>query len=156
MELLSGCVNFWLLLRKLLKELLNWIYSGLCGSLGKERMAVGEVEAIYQLKYFIFCRQKTHGKWQEHRENTGNLVLIGAWQPWRTENVLLCTLCDNYIIVTFAILGYSHLVEVVQMSRSCKIRNQVCVLFVPMLLRTLLVVLGNFIFFCKEYSKSKF
>ena len=44
-------------------------------------MAIGVVEAIYKLKYFIICRQKTQGKWQEHRENTGNLILIGACQP---------------------------------------------------------------------------
>ena len=43
-------------------------------------MAMGEVQAIYKLKYF-FVDKKTQGKWQEHRENTGNLVLTGAWQP---------------------------------------------------------------------------
>ena len=50
---------------------------------------MGVVEAIFKLKYFgFFCfvlffvnKKKTQGKWQEHRENTGNLVLIGAWQP---------------------------------------------------------------------------
>ena len=30
----------------------------------------------------FFVDQKTQGKWQEHRENSGNLVLIGVWQPW--------------------------------------------------------------------------
>ena len=28
-----------------------------------------------QIKIFIFCRKKTQEKRQEHRENTGNLVL---------------------------------------------------------------------------------
>ena len=49
-------------------------------------MALGVVEAIYKLKYFIFCRQKTTGKMARAqgkcRENTGNMVLIGVWQPW--------------------------------------------------------------------------
>ena len=40
-------------------------------------MDMGVVEAIYKLKYFIFVDKK-HGIWQEHRENTGNLVLIGS------------------------------------------------------------------------------
>ena len=44
-------------------------------------MAIEVVEAIYKFKYFIFVDKKNQGKWQEHRENTGNLVLIGAWQP---------------------------------------------------------------------------
>ena len=48
-------------------------------------MAMGVVEAIYKFKYFIFCRQKNTGKMAraqgKDRENTGNLVLIGAWQP---------------------------------------------------------------------------
>ena len=30
---------------------------------------------------FFFVDKKTQGKWQEHRENTGNLVLIEVWQP---------------------------------------------------------------------------
>ena len=33
------------------------------------------------LNILFFADKKTQGKWQEHRENTGNLVLIGAWQP---------------------------------------------------------------------------
>ena len=44
---------------------------------GEERMAFG---VVYKLKYFIFIAKK-HGKWEEHRENTGNLVLIRVWQP---------------------------------------------------------------------------
>ena len=48
-------------------------------------MVVGVVEAIYKFKYFIFHRQKNTGKMAraqgKDRENTGNLVLIGAWQP---------------------------------------------------------------------------
>ena len=40
-------------------------------------MAMVMMEAIYKLKYFIVCPLKTWGKWQERRENTGNLVLIG-------------------------------------------------------------------------------
>ena len=33
------------------------------------------------LNILFFADKKTQGKWQEHRENTGNLILIGAWQP---------------------------------------------------------------------------
>ena len=48
-------------------------------------MATGLVGAVYKLKYFIFCQQKSTGKMAraqgKDRENTGNLVLIGAWQP---------------------------------------------------------------------------
>ena len=48
-------------------------------------MAMGVVKAIYKFKYFIFCRQKSTGKMARAqgklRENTGNLVSIGAWQP---------------------------------------------------------------------------
>ena len=33
------------------------------------------------LNILFFADKKTQGKWQEHRESTGNLVLIGAWQP---------------------------------------------------------------------------
>ena len=33
------------------------------------------------LNIIFFVDKKTQGKWQEHRENTGNMVLIGAWQP---------------------------------------------------------------------------
>ena len=32
--------------------------------------------------FYFFVDKKTQGKWQQHRENAGNLVLIGAWQPW--------------------------------------------------------------------------
>ena len=97
MELPSGCIvlglwstNFWLLFCKLLRGLLKWIYSGLYGSLGKKRMTMGVVDAIYKLKYFIFCRQKNTGKMAiaqgKDRENTGNLILIWAWQPWDLFN----------------------------------------------------------------------
>ena len=46
------------------------MYTGLCGSLGKERMAMEVVEAIYKLKCFIYCRNigrmvRAQGK---HRE----------------------------------------------------------------------------------------
>ena len=65
------------------------MYSGLYDSLGKESMAMGLVEAIYKFKYFIFCQQKNTGKMAraqgKDRENTGNLVLIGAWQPCNTK-----------------------------------------------------------------------
>ena len=44
-------------------------------------MATGAVEAIYKLKYLIFLSIKSTGKSQEYRENIGNFVLIGAWQP---------------------------------------------------------------------------
>ena len=30
----------------------------------------------------FFVDKKTQGKWQDHRKNTGNLVYIGAWQPF--------------------------------------------------------------------------
>ena len=47
---------------------------------------MGVVEAICKLKYFIICQQKNTAKMAraqgKDRENTGNLVLIGAWQPW--------------------------------------------------------------------------
>ena len=83
MELLSGCVvkgswsvNFWLLFCKLLRGLLNWIYSSLCGSLGKERMAMGEMEAIYKLKYFIFLSTKKH---RENGNSTGKMQGIWYW-----------------------------------------------------------------------------
>ena len=40
------------------------------------------VGGYLQIKIFYFLlTKKTQGKWQEHRENTGNSVLIGAWQP---------------------------------------------------------------------------
>ena len=32
------------------------------GSFGTEMMAMGVVETIYKLKYFIFCQQKNTGK----------------------------------------------------------------------------------------------
>ena len=38
------------------------------------------MEAIYKIFYYLSTK-KMQGKWQEHRQNTGNLVLIGAWQP---------------------------------------------------------------------------
>ena len=39
---------------------------------------MGEMEAIYKLKDFIFLStKKTQGKWQEHRENTGKMQ--GIW-----------------------------------------------------------------------------
>ena len=48
-------------------------------------MAGGLVETIYKLKYFIFCQYKNTGKklraQGKHRENTGNFVLMRAWQP---------------------------------------------------------------------------
>ena len=45
-------------------------------------MAMGVVETIYKIKiFYFFVDKKTQGKWEEDRENTGNLVLIGAWQP---------------------------------------------------------------------------
>ena len=78
----SWYVNFWVLFCKLLGELLKQIISGLYGSLGEESMTMGVVDAIYKVKYFFICQQKHTGKWQEHRENTGNLALIGTWQPW--------------------------------------------------------------------------
>ena len=79
MELLSSgvfqgswSVNYWLLFCKLLRRLLKWIYSGLYGSLGKEKMAMWVVEAIYKLKYIIFCQAKNTGKMAraqgKHRE----------------------------------------------------------------------------------------
>ena len=46
----SWSVSFWLLFHKLLRGLLKWIYSGLYSSLGKERMAMVVMEAIYKLK----------------------------------------------------------------------------------------------------------
>ena len=53
--------------------------------LERKGMAMGVVGAIYKFKYFIFCRQKNTGKMTraqgKDRENTGNLVLFGAWQP---------------------------------------------------------------------------
>ena len=49
-------------------------------------MAMGVVEAIYKFKYFYFLLTKNTGKMARAqgklRENTGNLVSIGAWQPW--------------------------------------------------------------------------
>ena len=75
MEWPSGCivpgswsVNFWLLFCKLLRGLLNWIYSGHCGSPGRERMAMGEVEAIYKLNFFFFLSRKKH---RENGKSTG-------------------------------------------------------------------------------------
>ena len=59
------------------------------------------------LNILFFVVKKTQGKWQEHRENTGNLVLIGAWQPCtilkgRKANFpRLFQSCDN-IIFTLA------------------------------------------------------
>ena len=49
-------------------------------------MATGVVEAIYKLSLtviyiYIFLSIKNTGKSKKHRENTGNFVLIGAWQP---------------------------------------------------------------------------
>ena len=44
-------------------------------------MVTGVVEAIYKLFYF-FVDEKIQRKNEEHRENTGNFVLLGAWQPW--------------------------------------------------------------------------
>ena len=45
-------------------------------------MVKGMVETIYKLNYFIFfVDEKTQGKSEEHRENTGNFVVMGAWQP---------------------------------------------------------------------------
>ena len=93
MELLSGCVvpgswsvNFWLLFCKLLRGLLKWIYSGLYSSLGKERMAMGLVEAIYRLKYFIYCRQKNTGKMArtqgKHRVFGINWSVATLGTPW--------------------------------------------------------------------------
>ena len=55
-------LNFWLFFCKLLRGLLRSIYSDLYGSLGKERMAMVMMEAIYKLKYFIVCRLKNTGK----------------------------------------------------------------------------------------------
>ena len=80
----SWSVNFWLLFCKLLRGRLRSICSGLYGSFGKERMTMVMMEAIYKLKYFV-CRLKNTGKMaraqKKLRENTGNLVLIRAWQP---------------------------------------------------------------------------
>ena len=64
MELPSGCVvpglwfiNFWLLFCKLLRGLVKWIYSGLYGSLGKERMAMGGWWRLFTNKNILFfCR----------------------------------------------------------------------------------------------------
>ena len=36
-------------------------------------MAIGVVEAIYKLKYFIFFVNTKHGEWQELRETQGIL-----------------------------------------------------------------------------------
>ena len=68
-------MNFWLLFCKLLRGLLRSIYSVLYGSLGKERMAMEMMEAIYKLKYLLSVDYKKHrgngkstGKTQgEHR-----------------------------------------------------------------------------------------
>ena len=57
----SWSVNFWLLFCKLLRGQLKWVYSGLNGSLGRERMAMVMMEAFYKLKYFIVCRLKNTG-----------------------------------------------------------------------------------------------
>ena len=54
-------------------------------SLGKERMAMRMVEAIYKLKYFIFVNKKKH---MDSGRSTGNFVLIGAWQPWSGSSFL--------------------------------------------------------------------
>ena len=34
---------------------------------------------IYNIVFFV--DEKTQGKSKEHRENIGNFVLLGAWQP---------------------------------------------------------------------------
>ena len=45
-------------------------------------MATGVMEAIYKLQYFIFLSMIKHReRSKEHSENTGNFVLLGAWQP---------------------------------------------------------------------------
>ena len=41
----------------------------------EERMLIEVMEGIYKLQYFVFLSIK------RHRENTGNVVLMGAWQP---------------------------------------------------------------------------
>ena len=51
-------------------------------------MAIGVVEAIYRFKYLIFLSIK------KHRENTGNLVLIRAWQPCQSH-YLVSTLSER-------------------------------------------------------------
>ena len=77
----SWSVNFWLLFCKLLRGLFKPLWFT-----WKERIAMAVVEAIYKLKYFMFRQQKKTGNMAGAQgklmENTGNLVLIGAWQPW--------------------------------------------------------------------------
>ena len=46
-----------------------------CCSLGEERMAKGEVEAIYKIK-FLSIKKKPQGRWQELGENTANFVFM--------------------------------------------------------------------------------
>ena len=53
---------------------------------GKGKDGYGGGGGYLQIKiFYFFVNKKTQGIWQEHRENTGILVLIGAWQPWRKK-----------------------------------------------------------------------
>ena len=47
---------------ELLRGLLSSLCLGLYGSLGKERMAMVMMEAIYKFKYFNICQLKNTGK----------------------------------------------------------------------------------------------
>ena len=51
----------------------------------KGKDGYGSGGGYLQIKYFIIYQQKNTGKMAraqgKDRENTGNLVLIGAWQP---------------------------------------------------------------------------
>ena len=72
------------LVLKIVKGTVEGNLLGLYGSFGKEIMAMGVVESYLQIKKY-FCQQKKTGKMARAqgkcREDTGNLVLIGASQP---------------------------------------------------------------------------
>ena len=69
-------MNFWSILRVatpqgIWKSQLKWIYSDHYGSLGRERMAMGVVEAIYKLNFFFFLLTKNRGRMAGAQGKTG-------------------------------------------------------------------------------------